>query len=97
MKDITHELDNICPFCSKPHTNATPADDWEGKPTDGDLTICINCGEWSAFNKAIPGGLRKPTFEEYTHIATDPVTRRMRDAWIMVMRDKRRANRRRKT
>lgn len=85
--DIVHELSTICPFCLYACTSATPADhDHESAPEDGDISLCIKCGEWSVFDSAQAHKMRKPSWPEYQRIAADKELRRMRGAWLIVQR-----------
>lgn len=74
-----------CPFCGAEHDKAgsvTKQSDKPVIPQDGDLTLCASCGEWAFFNEKTPGGLRKPTDEEYLLLARSPVVRAARTAWV---------------
>lgn len=74
-----------CPFCGDHHDAASYVAE-RGKsqhaPDDGDLTLCIACGEWSFFASGAPGGLRKPTEAEYVTIGETALLRKMRKAWV---------------
>jgi len=49
-----------CPFCNKELDGAT-ALDREATPSDGDISMCIYCGNFGIFDG---GKTRKPTLEE---------------------------------
>jgi len=76
------EQPTTCPWCGQNNEAISPPGDDKSPPGDGDFNMCFSCGEWSIFDSKQPGGTRKPVFEEYMHIATDPMSRRMRDAWV---------------
>jgi len=76
----TYELPKgQCVFCHAEHDCASSIDQ-DGKPSPGDMTICIDCGEWNIFDKKMR--LRKPTAVEYLEIGFDSRCRAMRDAYI---------------
>lgn len=79
-----------CPFCGAQHDLASTVSVKGGsapeRPSDGDLTLCIVCGEWALFEKKAPGGMRKPTDAEYEKIAASPMVRAARAAWLKVRR-----------
>jgi hypothetical protein len=56
------------------------------RPKDGDITLCIGCGEWSLFEAAAAGGLRKPTDTEFQEIANNLDCTRLREAWALTRR-----------
>jgi hypothetical protein len=76
----------VCPWCGKHHDLASAAaeDGDKGvrmKPVDGDVTLCIGCGNWSIFERKAAGGLRKPNYEERQHMRMDRLMRRVQRAW----------------
>lgn len=94
MPIISHdnEFASRCPFCGEAFDRASHVTE-RGKsqhaPTDGDLTLCIVCGEWAFFAAGVPGGLRKPTDAEYEAIAGNPLVRKIRKAWVEMMKNHR--------
>lgn len=70
----------VCPWCGK-RNNRVTAVEHKAKPKSGDLTICIDCGEWAVFG-FVPGGLRKPTDAEFVEIGTDDTCQKVRRAWV---------------
>lgn len=76
----TFAAGTICPWCGARHALATGVSD-ENPPNDGDITLCVSCGEWAFFEAAAVGGLRKPTYAEYEPIAESPMLRAARGAW----------------
>jgi hypothetical protein len=76
-----------CPFCSGRH-DCVAGVGTNGRPSDGDITLCFTCGEWVFFDKHYKGGLRKPTWNEYQHIAFDPLLKQVRGGWLQVMEEK---------
>jgi hypothetical protein len=85
MPVVDNEFPNQCPFCGEKHDMASGVAE-RGKtqhtPTDGDLTLCIVCGEWAFFDSKVIGGLRKPTDAEYVTIGETAFLRKMRKAWV---------------
>lgn len=84
---MTHAWQATCPFCGATHnmaSNATRTEEGPIQPRNGDLTLCINCGEWAFFDQNAKGGLRKPTDAEYRRIAASPHSRLAREAWIEI-------------
>lgn len=76
------DLISVCPFCQYGFDLASSVKGGQKAPSDGDLTICIRCGEFAVFDKKEPGGLRKPTDAEYVTIGHDTFCQRMRAAWV---------------
>ena len=72
-----------CWNCGYDCTDAT-ATSWDDqiKPTDGDLSLCIKCGEWGVFDRGSENGVRPPNWEEFQFIAFDREPRRARAAWV---------------
>ena len=75
-----------CWRCNRKHTAATGAFDTEAVPKDGDITLCIRCGEWSIFESSDPSGIRKPTDEEFIEIGQNKACSRLRYAWTKLKR-----------
>jgi hypothetical protein len=78
---VFRSAETPCPFCGKGIDSASPVDESDQRPSDGDLSLCIYCGEWLVFNADMT--FRKPTDEDYEVIASDPALRRVRAAWRM--------------
>lgn len=78
----------ICCYCGKYQPHASPAhtDEPDADPGDGDLSICIACGEWNVFEG---DHLRKPTDDEFEEIGTDVECHRVRAAWLEMDRYRR--------
>jgi hypothetical protein len=72
---------HTCPFCKVSHDGVTNV---TGTPTPvtGDVTMCIECGEWAIFAD-VPGRLRKPTDAEYDKIVASEVATKARKAWLL--------------
>lgn len=79
----TFELKNQCPFCGK-ECDLVSNTSGSRMPEDGDLSLCIGCGEFSIFDPAMATGLRKPNTLEYESIANNPHARLAREAWLKV-------------
>jgi hypothetical protein len=61
----------------------TGKDDGLKHPRDGDLSMCINCGQLSVFVARAKGGLRKPSKFETNEFITDPTVIKMVGLWAM--------------
>ena len=88
--DVPHGT--TCPFCGYVADYATLAElsDLQDAPEDGDISMCLDCGEFAIFEEAAPGGLRKPTDKEYGQFGTDQNIKDMRRAWTLMDADRRR-------
>lgn len=75
------DLTIVCPFCGAIHQVATNLTSNRG-PENGDITMCIECGEWTFFSSIATGGLRKPTSDEYVDIAASTQLQAARRGWI---------------
>ena len=74
---------SACPHCLKVLDRATAAGGGKYQPADGDITLCVSCGEWSQFEvKGEITTLVKPTEEALYHIGMSPEARRVRDVWV---------------
>lgn len=78
MKRLADTL--ICPFCHYRCDAATPVEGDFDEPKDGDLSICIKCGEWVVFADDVTS-VRKPTDDEYLEIGSDRFYGTIRVAW----------------
>lgn len=79
MKRLADTL--TCPFCHYRCDAATSVNvEGEDEPEDGDLSICIKCGEWIVFADNVTG-VRKPTDDEYLEIGSDRFYASVRAAW----------------
>jgi hypothetical protein len=58
---------NRCRRCGQNNNAATNTTNEEVTPDEGDVSVCINCGEISMFTAE--GKLREPTPEEFTLLA----------------------------
>ena len=81
---------SICPFCKYACNEVTGPNlfDENAEPETGDISLCIRCGEWGVFDFGLPEQMRKPTSDEYDEIAAGKIYRRMRKAWLEVMKEK---------
>lgn len=80
MPDYEHV--SRCPFCRKEHTVSSQlTGDDRGQPEPGNVMLCIRCGEFSVFDPAAAGTLRKPTHEERLEIELDEGVAATRQAW----------------
>jgi hypothetical protein len=68
-----------CPHCGYLLDEADGLTDPKAKPSPGDITLCVNCGEVCVFDDDMK--LRVPTIDEYIKIGRDPNMTRAREAW----------------
>lgn len=74
-----------CPWCGKDNDRATGFSEGAVTPSDGDLSLCIGCGEWSVFDSSASIGCRKPTDSELAEIATNSDCQRAREAFVAAL------------
>jgi hypothetical protein len=71
-------IENTCPWCQAQHDRASPVGgEWAPRP--GDVSICIDCGQWCQFGPKLE--LRKPDAGTAQFLATDPECQRTKRAW----------------
>lgn len=76
-------MDYTCPICKKANQMATLMDRTVGtlQPTDGDINMCIGCGDWSI----VEGDhLRRPTNAELEEIRTSDTCQTLVKGWLMM-------------
>jgi len=79
-KHAEFPMSMVCPNCGAQHDVAGTINS-DDRPSDGDVSLCVQCGEPAIFDFSLPGNMRKPTIEELEHIAADPDIERMKRAW----------------
>jgi len=73
-----------CPFCKRLQDGAQEVTG-ASEPKVGDITLCFNCGEWSAFNEDLS---RRPCDdEELDYIGTNLLCRMIRKKWVEFKRE----------
>jgi len=71
---------SACPFCGTVQNQALTADgSGEHVPENGDVSLCIDCGEWVQFED---GKLTIPSDEAYDFIASSEHCHRARYIWL---------------
>jgi hypothetical protein len=78
MKDFA--LPATCPYCGKEHDFSSNTTDGCA-PRDGDLSLCIGCGQFGIFEGLALGGIRRTTAQETAEIAVHPQACRVLNAW----------------
>lgn len=74
------ELPGKCPHCGAETDRATLADATEAaRPSEGDVTLCWECGEWSVFGEGLE--LAVPDDAMKLKIGFNPDCRRVRELW----------------
>ena len=89
---MTADFISHCPWCGKHFDAATCVGEDAAKnplPENGDLSLCIACGEWAVFERKAKGGQRKPNKEEYNYIIENNDTRLLRETWFDTVGNKR--------
>jgi hypothetical protein len=81
----TTEFPSICPFCNQHHEAATAMGETP-QPSDGAVSMCFQCGQFSVFDSDTFGGLRKPTKKEQRHFDRDEKLRELVTAWKVTRR-----------
>jgi hypothetical protein len=67
----SHATPATCPHCSYEIDASTGVFQDEAiKPSEGSVSICLNCGKLSVFTKNLK--LRKPTAAEFALFSSDP-------------------------
>lgn len=76
MTTVTDLRDNpsACSACGAHLSAATGADN-DDRPNEGDVSVCITCGNITIFDENLK--LRPATPEEYNEIASAPLIQRM--------------------
>lgn len=70
----------VCPFCGQ-HHDAVTGVGTRGGPSDGDATMCIECGQMCVFDRSVDGGLRRPTDKEQGDLERNGTVKALVDAW----------------
>ena len=83
---MTHSLTTLCAFCGNEHDRTTAVTEagtarTEPYPVEGDVTLCIRCGEFSVFDSRVAGGLRRPTPDEREQLDHNPHVQTVVQAW----------------
>jgi hypothetical protein len=73
-----------CPHCGAAHEVATSTTQFEDAtaPRHGDLSLCIQCGQWAVFTH--DGALRTPSPDEATHIKRAPFCQQAEFSWFLM-------------
>jgi len=70
-----------CPHCGATlEPNMVSVTGGAAIPRDGDLTICVDCGEWAAFSGGVFGPL---DWQQVQYTVENPDARRLRSAWLL--------------
>jgi hypothetical protein len=81
------EWNTVCQFCGAEHEVAA-CFGAGNTPNDGDLSLCMICGEWNMFCMDAPGRMRKPTDAEYDAIAGSQRASAARQVWIDIQAER---------
>jgi hypothetical protein len=69
-----------CVYCHERHECVSGFTEKDTSPDDGDWSFCFTCGNFSIFDKKVPGALRKPSVLEEMEIMT-PRNKAMQAEW----------------
>lgn len=78
-------MQSNCPHCGYKVTEAYCPQDPKQRPKDGDMTMCINCGKFSAFKD---GSLRKLDTKEKMMLSLDQNAFMMWLAWTNIKEER---------
>jgi hypothetical protein len=86
-----YELSNqVCPWCGHEVPLASEVTERgelrARRPSPGDVTACIRCGEFSVFTDDL--SLTKPDDETFLELANDPRVQAIRKAWTAMKDEK---------
>ena len=70
-----------CPHCGYRLDRASDVSGAGQVPGDGDLTLCIECGQLAFFDASVPGGLRRVNVAEQVELLQDVRVLQIRMAW----------------
>lgn len=91
---MTRLKKSVCPWCEKRHDLvsgiAEKGTKKEPIPHNGDVTLCVGCGELSVFDDSAKGGLRFPTQEEVKAIEDSHLATRVRQTFESIPQPNRR-------
>jgi hypothetical protein len=87
------DVPSVCPWCGKQNEGMANMLGSEC-PTDGDVTICMECGILAVVSNTSPTGLRRPTKAERSEFLRDPEIQMLLWAWQIVDQQRRAAQRR---
>ena len=87
------DIDHTCWSCGKRFDRASLPRGDTVPPQQGDISLCMGCGEWGLFDKHWKGGLRQPTHDEYVEIVADEDCTNARAAWLRVKQETERERR----
>lgn len=77
-----HNFNTQCPHCGKwNNLHSLPGEEVVSRPTEGDVSFCFGCGQFSMYDKRIAGQLRLPTDAESVEIYLDAGAQRVMKAW----------------
>jgi hypothetical protein len=76
------EKHTVCPWCGHVHDLVSVVGAKTQAPDNGDIGLCIRCGEWIIYEGRLATGMRRPTFDEYQDIIANPVASDLRAAWL---------------
>jgi len=78
---MEHALATHCWNCGyECNHHSAPGDD-HAPPSDGDISVCINCGKLAIFDASMPDKVRRPSPSESIELHQDPEVHQMLIAW----------------
>lgn len=88
----TYNTAGCCPHCGYSFEAATSLSKGGKGPKTGSVSLCMECGEWTIFDRKSPNRWRKPTDVEYLEIGADERCAKARQVWAETMAAKKRAD-----
>ena len=73
-------IDHKCPHCGAQQNRATSTDGLKGGPEENDITLCMACGTFGAFDQNL--AMRKLTPEEMVEVENSAYLKRLRQFWL---------------
>lgn len=93
MEPTTHYIELACPSCGQIQECHTSIGQGSHAPTEGTLSLCVNCLGWSIYTETPYGLLRRmPSQQEYGTILTSSYLQSVYAATARVWQARRRSD-----
>lgn len=90
--DSTTPRLGVCPHCGY-ISDAVTSLEGAAHPSDGSVSICIDCGLIAVIDSRAPFGLRLPTPDERAEMLADPMIKRALHLWLILDAERKRGKR----
>jgi len=75
-----------CWNCGEQHdATVDPKDEFQSRPSNGDVTLCFDCGAFAIFDDAYEENIRKPTPAENFELKNCKEVQEVAMAWVLHM------------